>query len=86
MAQMKEMKALTSQVLGVKETEVTNTYTVTPVSTTTGTQTEGEEVNIGTQTEVEEANIATQTEAEDASMKWLLDKTEERLGEEPGEV
>ena len=51
-ARIKEMKALASQVLGVKETEETletqetNTNTITPVSTT----------DINTQTEVEGTN------------------------------
>ena len=96
-ATMKEMKALARQALGVKETEETqeiNTNTITPVSiTTVHTQTEEEEnnnnISVTTQTEAEEttnSTSSTQTETEEASLGWLLDKSEERLGEKISQV
>ena len=99
-AMIKEMKGLARQALGVKETEETqetqeiNTNTITPVSiTTVHTQTEEEEnnnnISVTTQTEAEEttnSTSSTQTETEEASLGWLLDKSEERLGEKISQV
>ena len=91
---MKEMKAIAHQTLGLKEAEaeedkqisvpeilVTNNIT-TPVTTATATtQTDTDELHNNTT-----VGVVTQTETEEVSLKSLLDKAEERLGEHINEM
>ena len=93
---MKEAEAEEDKQISVPEILVTNNIT-TPVTTATATtQTDTDELHNNTitakQTNTDELNnnttagAATQTETEEVSLKSLLDKAEERLGEHINEM
>ena len=93
---MKEAEAEEDKQISVPEILVTNNIT-TPVATATATtQTDTDELHNNTitakQTNTDELNnnttagAATQTKTEEVSLKSLLDKAEERLGEHINEM